>query len=164
MKIRKFIKTSVKSPLCFARYIRFKILCGEFGEPAGSNVKYACGLRIVQKMKNVKIGKRCSFGGDVVFHADDLIEVGDDCMFAYGVNIVTAGHDYNVPLMRKKVIRKPVRIGSNVWIGVNALILPGVTIKDGAVVGAGAVVTKDVPENAIMIGSPARVIKYRNVL
>ncbi len=97
----------------------------------------------------------------MVLHADDVIEVGDDCLFAYGVNVITAGHDYNAPLMRKKIVRKPVRIGSNVWIGVNALILPGVTINDGAVVGAGAVVTKDVSENAIVIGSPARVIKYR---
>jgi acetyltransferase-like isoleucine patch superfamily enzyme len=136
-------------------------VCLKFGEPAGSNVIYACGLRITPNTHNVTIGDRCSFGGNVAFHANDIIEAGDDCLFAYGVNIITAGHDYNAPLIRKSMVKKPVRIGSNVWIGVNALILPGVTIEDGAVIGAGAVVTKDVPENAIAVGSPARAIKYR---
>ena len=57
---------------------------------------------------------------------------------------------------------KPVHIKRNVWIGVNVTILPGVTIGENAVVGAGAVVTKDVPDNAVVVGNPARVIRYLN--
>ena len=55
---------------------------------------------------------------------------------------------------------KPIKIGNDVWIGVNVTILPGVTIGENAVVGAGAVVTKDVPDNAVVVGNPARVIRY----
>lgn len=55
---------------------------------------------------------------------------------------------------------KPVHIKKNVWIGVNVTILPGVTVGENAVIGAGAVVTHDVPDNAVVVGNPARVIKY----
>lgn len=54
-----------------------------------------------------------------------------------------------------------INIGNDVWIGANCVILPGVTINDGAVVGAGSIVTKDVPKNAIVMGNPARIFKYR---
>jgi len=63
------------------------------------------------------------------------------------------------PAHRKDVIPAPVHIGRDVWIGANAVILPGVTIGDGAVIAAGAVVTKDVPENTVAGGVPAKVIK-----
>ena len=63
----------------------------------------------------------------------------------------------------ERVYDEPVTIGKNCWIGTRCLILPGVTIHDGAVVGAGSVVTKDVPPLAIVAGNPARVIKYRNI-
>lgn len=55
---------------------------------------------------------------------------------------------------------KPVHIKKNVWIGVNVTILPGITVGENAVIGAGAVVTHDVPDNAVVVGNPARVIKY----
>lgn len=65
-------------------------------------------------------------------------------------------------LIRKQPdIRMPITIGNDVWIGANATILKGVCIGDGAVIGAGSVVTRDIPENAIVVGNPAKVIKYR---
>jgi acetyltransferase-like isoleucine patch superfamily enzyme len=62
------------------------------------------------------------------------------------------------------MISKPTKIGDRVWIGANVTILKGVTIGNDAVVGAGSVVTKDVPERAIAVGNPAKVIKYRSEL
>ena len=144
------------------RLVRMKRLCRFFGGFANDDPFYALGLRI-RYYENVSIGYRCSFGGDVVLNAYDSIEIGDDCMFAYGVVVTTATHDHTVEVMNRSFIKKPVKIGSNVWIGVNAIILPGITIGDGAVVGAGAIVTRDVPENTIVVGNPATVIKQRLV-
>ena len=63
-----------------------------------------------------------------------------------------------LPEERHDLIPKPIHIGKNVWIGSNSTILPGVTIEDNAVIGAGSVVTKDISENMVAVGSPARVI------
>jgi acetyltransferase-like isoleucine patch superfamily enzyme len=111
--------------------------------------------------KNISIGKRCSFGGEVQLHAYDEITIGDDCLFAYGVILTTAGHDYKETRMNHSIIKKPITICDNVWLGVNAIILPGVTIGNGAVIGAGSVVTKDVPPNVVVIGNPAKILKFR---
>ncbi len=162
--IRKHGRRMLASPLLSARAvcraIRMKRRCLFFGGFADDDPFYALGLTI-RYHEHVSIGCRCSFGGNVVLNAYDRIEIGDDCMFAYGVVVTTATHDYAADVMNKSFVKKPVRIGSNVWIGVNAIILPGITIGSGAVVGAGAVVTKDVPENTIVAGNPAAAIKKR---
>lgn len=92
----------------------------------------------------------------------DVCEVrfGDNCMLAPGVHIYTATHPLN-PAERNsgREFGKPVTIGSNVWIGGGAIINPGVNIGDNAVIASGAVVTKDVPKNAVVGGNPAKVIK-----
>jgi len=85
---------------------------------------------------------------------DTYIE--DDVRIAYGVTIITNNHDY---YDRDILIMKPIRICKNAWIGANATILPGVTIGENAVVGAGSVVTHDVLPNTVVAGNPARVIK-----
>lgn len=162
--IRKHGRRMLKSPFLSARAVyramRMKRRCLFFGGFANDDPFYALGLTI-RYYENVSIGHRCSFGGNVVLNAYDRIEIGDDCMFAHGVVVTTATHDYAVDVMNRSFIKKPVRIGSNVWIGVNAIVLPGITIGSGAVVGAGAVVTKDVPENTIVAGNPATAIKNR---
>ncbi|BCL35194.1 acyltransferase [Nostoc sp. MS1] len=71
------------------------------------------------------------------------------------------GLDINLPPLAQPMVSKPTRLGDRVWIGANVTILKGVTIGNDAVVGAGSVVTKDIPENAIAVGVPAKVIKYR---
>lgn len=92
----------------------------------------------------------------------DVCEVrfGDNCMLGPGVHIYTATHPLN-PAERNSGMEfgKPVTIGSNVWIGGGAIINPGVNIGDNAVIASGAVVTKDVPKNAVVGGNPAKVIK-----
>jgi maltose O-acetyltransferase len=70
-------------------------------------------------------------------------------------------HDYESDVMFETLVRKPVVIEDDVWIGSNAVVMPGVRLGCGSVVGAGAVVTQDVPPFAIVVGVPARIIKYR---
>src|SRR3546814_1619754 len=87
------------------------------------------------------------------------VTIGDRTQIAPGVQILTADHPRD-PAARATGLEfgRPVRIGRNVWIGAGALILPGVTIGDDALVGAGSVVTRDVPAGATVAGNPARVL------
>ena len=104
-------------------------------------------------------GKYTHFGNNVYANfnltlVDDTdIFVGDNVMFGPNVIIATAGHPVDPPL-REKVAQFniPVRIGKNVWIGAGAIVLPGVTIGDHSVIGAGSVVTKDIPPNVVAVG------------
>ena len=114
-------------------------------------------------------GKYTHFGNNVYANfnltlVDDTdIFVGDNVMFGPNVIIATAGHPVDAPL-REKVAQFniPVRIGKNVWIGAGAIVLPGVTIGDHSVIGAGSVVTKDIPPNVVAVGNPCRVLREIN--
>ena len=113
--------------------------------------------------KNVTVGKEVSFGGNVFLFKTAPITIGDHTMIAYNVTIHTSTHNYNKHPMRSERIDRPVKIGKHVWIGTGAIILPGVIIEDYAVVGAGAIVTKNVPEGAVVAGNPAKIIKFRDM-
>ena len=91
---------------------------------------------------------------------DSDIFVGDYCMIAPNVVIATSGHPV-LPVLREHhyVYNLPVRIGRNVWIGSGVQILPGVTIGDHSVIGAGSVVTGDIPANMVALGAPCRVVR-----
>lgn len=91
---------------------------------------------------------------------DTHIYVGDYTMFGPNVTIATAGHPI-LPKLRQKAYQynRPVRIGRNCWIGAGAMILPGVTIGDNTVVGAGSVVTKDLPADVVAVGNPCKVLR-----
>lgn len=111
-------------------------------------------------------GNRVKFGNNVfinhscILSASGGIEFEDDVMLAPNVKIATINHDFN---NRHTIYTYgKVTIKQNAWIGMGATILPGVTIGKNAVVGAGSVVTKDVEDNAVVVGNPARVIKYVN--
>ena len=114
-------------------------------------------------------GKYTHFGNNVYANfnltlVDDTdIFVGDNVMFGQNVIIAPAGHPVDPPL-REKVAQFniPVRIGKNVWIGAGAIVLPGVTIGDHSVIGAGSVVTKDIPPNVVAVGNPCRVLREIN--
>lgn len=94
---------------------------------------------------------------------DTYITIGDNTQLGPNVTIATATHPLD-PILRKEGYQsnKPVTIGSNVWIGAGAIILPGVTIGDDSVIGAGSIVTKDVPPSSVAVGNPARVIRRVN--
>lgn len=113
--------------------------------------------------QNVKIGKYVSFGGNVILFANASIEIGDHTMIAMNTVFHTSTHDHNNHPMWLHRIDKPIKVGSHVWIGTNAIILPGVIIEDYAVIGAGAIVTANVPSGAIAVGNPAKIIRYRNI-
>lgn len=158
-----YLKDPCALALALIRTAKMKMFCEQFGNFSGNNnIFYANGVKIYG-YSNISIGERVSFGGNVYLMGHDRIEIGDDCMFAYGVIICTATHDYQFPIMNRSYVTKPVKIGSNVWCGLNSIILPGITISDGSVIGAGAVVTKDVPKNAIVAGVPARIIGIRKI-
>lgn len=127
-----------------------------------SGHKYITGTLSSTKQSNLTIGNNVSFGGNVLLYGNATINIGDNTMIAYGVIIHTSTHDYNSHPMWQKRIDQPVKIGHDVWIGTGAIILPGVIIEDYAVVGAGSVVTSNVPKGAIVVGNPARIIKYRD--
>lgn len=91
---------------------------------------------------------------------DTDIFVGDSVMFGPNVVVATAGHPIDPELLRKVAqFNVPVRIGSNVWIGAGAILLPGVTIGENSVIGAGSVVTHDIPPNVVAVGNPCRVLR-----
>ncbi len=108
--------------------------------------------------KNIKIGKNVFINACCRFQDQGGIEIGDGSLIGHNTTIATLNHDFN-PLKRQNLTPSPVKIGKNVWIGSDCTILPGVTIGDGAIIGAGSVVTKSIPANTIAVGNPARVIK-----
>ncbi len=111
-------------------------------------------------------GKHVHFGKNVYanFHLtcvdDTHIYVGDNTMIGPNVTLVTAAHPVS-PALREKAYQynKPVRIGKNCWLGANVTVLPGVQIGDNSVIGAGSVVTKDIPANVVAVGVPAKVLR-----
>jgi acetyltransferase-like isoleucine patch superfamily enzyme len=108
--------------------------------------------------KNITIGKNVFFNTGCSFQDRGGIFVGNGSLIGMNVTISTLNHGLSTET-RNTTYPFPVKIGENVWVGSSASILPGVTIGDNAVVAAGAVVTKDVPENTIVAGVPAKVIK-----
>jgi len=108
--------------------------------------------------KNISIGKNVFINFDCTFLALGGITIEDDVLIGPKVNLITENHPLN-PKDRKGLICKSILIKNNAWIGANATILPGVTIGENAVVAAGAVVSKDVPDNSIVGGIPAKFIK-----
>ncbi len=107
------------------------------------------------------IGKRCLIGRGSSLVAHRSIEIGDDVFFGPNVYVTDQNHDNTdpaKPVGAQHATEKPVVIGDGSWIGTNAVILPGVRIGRNATVGAGAVVTRDVPDHAVAVGNPARLL------
>lgn len=108
--------------------------------------------------KNITLGKRVFINAGCCFQDQGGIEIGDDCLIGHQTVLATLNHDLS-PESRGGMFPAPIKIGRRVWIGAHATVLPGVTIGDNAVIAAGAVVTKDVPANAVVGGMPAKIIK-----
>lgn len=111
-------------------------------------------------------GRHCHFGNFVYANfnltmVDDThIYVGDNTMFGPNVILASAGHPVYPPLRKKGYqFNLPVKIGKNCWLGAGVVVLPGVSIGDNTVVGAGSVVTKDLPANVVAVGNPCRVLR-----
>lgn len=123
--------------------------------------------------ENITLGENTFINFDCIFSDDNRIEIGKSCMFAPGVHIYTVTHPTEAPERIRDIsgdelagtlpyntYTRPVVIGDYVWVGGGAIILPGVTIGEGAVIGAGSVVTEDIPEYCLAVGVPCRVKKH----
>jgi maltose O-acetyltransferase len=108
---------------------------------------------------NIELGERVFFNFNCVVLDVCRIRIGDFTLFGPAVQIYTPMHPFNAEQRRREEFGKPVDIGQDVWVGGGAIILPGVRIGSRAVIGAGSVVTRDVPEGVFAAGNPCRVIR-----
>lgn len=119
--------------------------------------------------QNISIGKNTFINFNCTILDTNKVKIGENVLIAPNVQIYSATHPLKATERIKlqhgpneapyQTLTKPVTIGDNVWIGGNAVILPGVTIGDNAVIGAGSVVTKSIPENSLAVGNPCKVVK-----
>lgn len=107
---------------------------------------------------HIHLGEHVFINAGCQFQDQGGIYIGDHALIGHNVVLATLNHHQN-PQKRGNLIPSAIRIGNRVWIGSHATVLPGVTIGDGAIIAAGAVVTRDVPENCIFGGVPAKFIK-----
>jgi len=108
---------------------------------------------------NIELGERVFFNFNCVVLDVCPVRIGSFTLFGPAVQIYTPMHPFNAELRRRVEYGKPVEIGDDVWVGGGAIILPGVRIGSRSVIGAGSVVTRDVPEGVFAAGNPCRVIR-----
>jgi maltose O-acetyltransferase len=141
------------------RTLLIKQLFGSTGENIGIEPNFRCDYGY-----NIHVGENFYANFDCTILDVCRVHIGDNCMLAPGVHIYTATHPLD-PQERNSGMEygKPVKIGDNVWLGGGSIINPGITIGNNAVVASGAVVTKNVPDNVVVGGNPAKVIKVLEV-
>lgn len=130
-------------------------------DKCGRNVNIEHGAFLASG-KGIEIGDNSGIGTNC--RITGPLSIGNDVMMAPGVNIITQNHeisDITIPMRLQTAEKKKITICDDVWIGVNAIILPGITVGKGSVIAGGAVVTKDVEPYTIVGGNPARVIRSR---
>ncbi len=111
---------------------------------------------------NIRLGERVFFNFNCVVLDVAEVRIGDFTLFGPSVQIYTATHPLNAELRRKQEYAKPIEIGADVWVGGSAILCPGVTIGPRSVIGAGSVVTRDIPAGVFAAGNPCRVIRDIN--
>ena len=123
------------------------------------------GCKIRAHEGNIAIGAKTVLGQECTISCFQRVSIGRECIVADRVMLIDFDHgivDIERPIRDQGIYKRDVRVGHNVWVGYGASFLRGVTVGDNAVVGTSAVVTRDVPENAIVGGSPARVLRMRD--
>lgn len=108
---------------------------------------------------NIRVGRKVFINQRCQLNDIGGIEIGDDVMIGPGVSLITSGHPVDPASRYDGITAAPIRIERNVWIGASAMILQGVTIGENSVIGAGAIVTHDVPPSTLAAGVPAKVIR-----
>ncbi|MCL2049225.1 MAG: sugar O-acetyltransferase [Defluviitaleaceae bacterium] len=109
---------------------------------------------------NIKVGSNFYANFDCIILDVCEVNIGDNVFFAPRVNIYTAAHPVEAQARNSLLeLGKPVNIGNSVWLGGGTIVLPGVTIGDNSVIGAGSVVTRDIPSNVVAAGNPCRVLR-----
>lgn len=138
-----------------------RAVCKGMLDSCGSNVNIEHGAFFASG-RGIKIGDNSGLGLNC--RVSGPLEIGNDVMMGPNVMIFTQNHETEnlaKPMQLQTAPKKGVKIGNDVWIGAGVIILPGVTVGNGCILAAGAVVTKDVPDYAVVGGNPAKVIKYR---
>jgi len=113
---------------------------------------------------HIRLGTGCTVNPYTVLYGHGGLDIGDHVRIAAHVLVVPANHvfeDPDVPIANQGETRRGIVIEDDVWIGAGAIVLDGVTVGSGAVIGAGSVVTQKIPELAVAVGNPARVVRYR---
>src|SRR5450755_3790551 len=131
-----------------------KELFGKGGESVWMEPPFFCDYG-----SNILLGERVFFNFNCVVLDVCMVKIGDFTLFGPAVQIYTAMHPMNAELRRKQEFAKPVEIGADVWVGGGTIICPGVKIGSKTVIGAGSVVTRDIPERVFAAGNPCRVIR-----
>lgn len=160
---RKYEKSKYKvgKSQLFWRYLYLKRLGVKFTDN---------GYCLIQQNVCIYHPERLSIGGHTAINENSYIEcegglfIGNDVMIGHGVSILTNTHnhsDISTPMNQQGLSKAPVNIGNNVWIGAKATITLGVSIGDNVIIGANAFVNKDIPDNVIVGGIPAKIIKKR---
>ena len=131
-----------------------KLLFGTGGDTVWLQPPFFCDYG-----SNIHLGERVFFNFNCTVLDVCRVTIGDYTQIGSGVQILTPLHPLDAALRRQQEYGAPVTIGNDVWIGSGALILPGVTIGDRTVIGAGSVVTKDIPSDVLAVGNPCRVLR-----
>ena len=134
----------------------YKLMQELFNNQIGEKSVIRNPVTVVEPNK-VKMGKNSIIMNNALLMASGGIEIGDCTMVAAHAKLISNDHDlYD----RSILTMLPIKIGNHVWVGAGATILKGVTVGDHAIIGGGSVVNKDVPPYAVVVGNPARVVKY----
>lgn len=142
-----------------ARMTLLRQLCGSVGDGAIIRPIFSCDYGY-----NIRLGRNAFINFNCVFLDCASIEIGDNLQMGPAVQIYTAAHPLEADVRRSGLeYARPIRIGNDVWIGGGTIILPGVTIGDRSVIGAGSVVVRDVPAAKVVVGNPARIIRALDV-
>lgn len=109
---------------------------------------------------NIEIGENFYANHNLIILDGNKVKFGDNVFIAPNCGFYTAGHPLDAKRRNESLeYAKPIEVGNNVWIGGNVVVLPGVKIGDNVVIGAGSIVTKDIPSNVVAVGNPCKVIK-----